>query len=345
MALAGACGEGPGGAALPAFAAELPGHTAVVWWGEFDPVAMRLMATLPIERIGLRALPAGPAGVRAWAGPSEQVGWSSLAANQHFVAAARELTPAGAHLFFDLQQTLDAAREALPSFGGGDAQVAGLRKFVEQRVWQALRLDAFEWALVESDNADARVITAVLASGDAARGLLPCLAQTELPAPVPDVPSPALVVAQATLAPNVIAAGIRELIADGSEGPLAALQQFIQGSKLHAAVDALECLDGRVVVATGAGFGFAACGVRDAIAVEAALDTFAVARGAGWVAFGSVHVALDDGVVRFTFGEVPEARQPLDAQPVGLRVAGTAPEFSLTGSRSGGRVRLRVRLP
>lgn len=346
----GGCAGDVVGRGLPSFAVELPGHAAIVTWGgalddQAASLAASVFAALPIERIGFTEAARAPVGVRAWLGDPAEVGWTSLAANQHFVHAAAEFAPTGVHLFVDLQQTLDAARAALPALGVGDAQFAGLSSFVEQRVWRALRLDALEWLFVKADDTAGRTIDATIATGEARRGLLAVLAERALPAPAADVPASAELVARATFVPRVIAAGIRELLADAGEGPMAALQQLVQGTKLPAAIDGLESLDGSVVVAFGSGWGWAACGVRDATAVEAALDAFAVARGGHWVAFGNVHLTLDDAVLRCAFGVVPPERRRLDPTAACLHVASTTLPFELTATRVGGLLRVRGRLP
>ena len=344
------CGNDAGGRGLPAFAAALPGHTAVVAWGEpaADLEALLpsgLAASLPSERIGLTPAPSTPPGVRAWLADPHSVGWSSLAGNQHFRAAAVEFAPTGGTVFVDLQQTIDAARATLTSASASDTPMAGLRDLAQERVWRALRLDAFEWMVVQRAAGSRRTLDAVIASGDAERGILAFLAAVARPAPVRAVPTPSAFEVRGTFAPAVAVAAIRELLADAGEGPLAALQQLVQGSGVQAGIDALECLDGAVVAVAGPDWAWAAAGVRDATAVEAALDAFAVARGGHWLAFGRVRIELDDTVVRVSFGDVPTARRPLDSMAVSLHVQGVAPPFEITATRIGARLRLHGRLP
>lgn len=349
VALSG-CGDDAGGRGLPAFAAALPGHTAVVAWGE-PPEHLEallpggLVAGLSSERIGLTPAPSPPPGVRAWLADARAVGWPSLAGNQHFMAAAAEFGPTGGNVFVDLQQTIDAARAALTSVGASDTPMAGLRDLAQERVWRALRLDAFEWMVVQRAAGTARALDAVLASSEAERGIVAFLAATPRPAPVTAVPTPAAFLVRGTFAPAVAVAAIRELLADAGEGPLAALQQLVQGTGVPAAIDALGCLDGAMVAVAGPDWAWAAAGVRDAAAVEAALDAFAVARGGHWLAFGRVRIELDDAVVRVSFGDVPAERRPLDSMSVSLHVQAVAPAFEVTATRTGARLRLHGRLP
>lgn len=346
----GGCRDDDGARGLPAFATALPGHTAVVAWAEpqEDLAALLppgLVAGLPSERIGLTLLPSPPPGVRAWLADSRAVGWPSLAGNQHFRAAAVEFAPTGGTIFVDLQQTIDAARAALASPASSDTPMAGLRELAQERVWRALRLDAFEWMVVRRATDSARSLDAVVSSGEAERGIVAFLAAAARPTPVSAVPTPAAFLVRGTFAPAVAVAAIQELLADAGEGPLAALQQIVQGTGVRAGIDALGCLDGAVVALAGPDWAWAAAGVRDAAAVEAALDAFAVARGQHWLAFGRVRIELDDAVLRVSVGEVPAARRPLDSLAVSLHIQGVAPPFEVKATRTGARLRLRARLP
>lgn len=348
FALSG-CQDEEGAHALPPFAAALPGHTAVVAWAEpqGDVAALlpaSLVAGLPSERIGLTLVPSPPPGVRAWLADPRAVGWSSLAGNQHFRAAAAEFAPTRGTVFVDLQQTIDAARAALAASTSSDTPMAGLRDPAQERVWRALRLDALEWMVVRPTSDSARSLEAVVASGEAERGLLAFLAAAR-PTPVSAVPTPAAFLVRGTFAPAVLVAAIRELLADAGEGPLAALQQMVQGTGVQAGIDALGCLDGAVVALAGPDWVWAAAGVRDAVAAEAALDAFAVARGGHWLAFGRVRIELDDAVLRVSVGDVPAARRPLDSMAVSLHVQGAAPPFEVTATRTGARLRLHARRP
>lgn len=348
VALSGCRGD-EGAHGLPAFAVALPGHTAVVAWAEPQEDLAALLsagfvADLPTERIGLSLAVSLPPGVRAWLADPRAVGWPSLAGNQHFRAAAVEFAPTGGTLFVDLQQTIDAARAALAAPAASDTPMAGLRDLAQERVWRALRLDAFEWMVVRRTTGSARSLEAVVATGDAERGIVAFLAAPR-PAPVSAVPTPAALVVRGTFAPAVAVAAIRELLADAGEGPLAALQQIVQGSRVQVGIDALGCLDGAMVALAGPDWVWAAAGVRDAAAVEAALDAFAVARGGHWLAFGRVRIELDDAVLRVSVGDVPAARRPLDSLAVSLQVESVAPPFEVTATRTGARLRLHARLP
>jgi hypothetical protein len=96
---------------VPAFAADLPGRTALVLWNRGAPPPAELVEALA-ELAGWLDMPRANAGedVLAWAAPERvPVGWQTLAEARPFRDALASLDPAAQHvLYADIQQLVAA---------------------------------------------------------------------------------------------------------------------------------------------------------------------------------------------------------------------------------------------
>jgi len=336
LGAADGCEPAPAAAHVPAFAAELPGGTLAVVWGEGGRQESLELPRELLQRLSLEARRVGDV-AEAWVGKAP-VAWPSLAANASFAAACGEALPGDRLAFVDLQQVVDLLAASTRS-GAGAAPGQGLQAMVAQRVLDALGLRGLQW-LVASERSvgGRREWRGVLAAdaGSSALRLLEPRSATGLPASWPV--AGADVVGTIVFSPSTAVGVLRDLLS-GDEGPAQMVRELLRGPRFRAALAALAALSGTAAVALGEGGAWVALGMADPTAVGDALDAVAQGTAAGWTMFGW-NAAIDGSCLVWTRGEPSPTRQPLPEPHAGMWLQLPARGLEVTASRDDRAARL-----